>query len=69
MIYNYFMPAHKKPENEKLSGASINVRVPKPLQAKAQAMAEATGVATSQLLREYLEKQVEKWEKSGGKTR
>lgn len=55
------MPAIRKPDHLKISGAKILVYVPTSLKSDADAMALETGVSTSQRVRDCLEREVNKW--------
>lgn len=58
------MPAVKKPEHLKISGAKIVVYVPISLKADVDAMAADTGVSNSQRVRDCMESAVKKWKSS-----
>jgi predicted DNA-binding protein len=61
------MPARKKPE-EKKTNATIPVRVTASLKKDIDEMAEATGIPTSERVREHLEHDVADWKKRGKPT-
>lgn len=57
------MPARKKPHHLKIT-ATIPVRVSPALKADADAMAEETGISTSDRVRACLEKAVAEWKRT-----
>ena len=58
------MPARKKPEHMRETEV-VQVRVTPALKAEIDAMANATGVPTSQRVRTHLEADVKRWRSSG----